>query len=86
MPVDDDADDSGSSDSDENTSSNSNKTSSIKLESHDLTVHINSTEDLEKMSCIADYHMRQMQRAALVGEYEILEEGGEGLFEMLGGR
>ncbi|EMA71702.1 hypothetical protein C462_05405 [Halorubrum distributum JCM 13916] len=86
MPVDDDADDS-STDSDDNTSSNSNnETSSIKLQSHDLTVHINSTEDLEKMSCIADYHMRQMQRAALIGEYEVLEEGGEGLFEILGGR
>lgn len=84
MPVDDDADDS-STDSDDNNSSN-DKTSSIKLQSHDLTVHINSTEDLEKMSCIADYHMRQMQRAALIGEYEVLEESGEGLFEILGGR
>lgn len=85
MPVDDPEDDSGSTDSDDNDSTN-NKTSSIKLQSHDLTVHINSAEDLEKMSCIADYHMRQMQRAALIGEYEVLEEGGEGLFEILGGR
>ena len=81
MPVDDpEDDDSGSS------GSNNNETSSIKLQSHDLTVHINSTEDLETMSCIADYHMRQMQRAALIGEYEVLEESGEGLFEVLGGR
>lgn len=77
----------GDSDDDENNSNgNNDQQSSIKLKSHDLVVHINSTEDLEKMSCIADYHMRQMQRASLVGEYEILEEGGEGLFEMLGGR
>ena len=80
MPVDDPDDSEGSTDS------SNNETSSIKLQSHDLTVHINSTEDLEKMSCIADYHMRQMQRAALIGEYEVLEESGEGLFEILGGR
>jgi hypothetical protein len=80
VPVDDPDDSEGSTDS------SNNETSSIKLKSHDLVVHINSTEDLEKMSCIADYHMRQMQRAALIGEYEVLEEGGEGLFEILGGR
>lgn len=76
----------GDPEGDENNSNgNNDQQSSIKLKSHDLVVHINSTEDLETMSEIADQHMRQMQKAALVGEMEVLEQE-ETLFEMLGGR
>ena len=85
VPVnhDEDEDEGSSSDSDNN--SNNEKTSSIKLKSHDLVVHINSTEDLDTMSRVADEHMRQMQKAALIGEYEVLEES-ETLFDVIGGR
>lgn len=73
------------SNTDSDTSTNNNERTTIRLESHDLQVYIQSTEPLEEMSDVADRHIRQMQRAALVGEYEVLEES-EALFDILGGR
>ena len=55
--------------------SESDKNNSIKVSSHSISVHINSqTTEIDELTDIANEIMREREKQALRGEYEVLEE------------
>lgn len=51
------------------------KTNSVNVSSHDITVRLNSeTTDMEELVRMANETMEKREKAALRGEYEVLEE------------